>query len=87
MAHVFLPPSLHALTGKVTQIDVAGATVGEVIDSLEQRFPGVKARLVTDDLLRLGLVAGIDAKVKGRSLAQSVNPESELHFLTSLSGG
>ena len=49
---VRIPTALRALTGGADEVASSGATVAEVIDDLEARFPGVRARLCDDRGLR-----------------------------------
>jgi MoaD family protein len=46
---VKVPTILRAHTGGEGQVDGEGGTVREVLEDLEGRFPGIRARLVTDD--------------------------------------
>jgi sulfur-carrier protein len=46
---VKIPTQLRALTAGAAEVEAAGATVGEVINDLERRHPGLKERLVDDD--------------------------------------
>jgi MoaD family protein len=46
---VKVPTILRAHTDGEGQVDGEGATVREVLDNLEGRYPGIRARLVTDD--------------------------------------
>ena len=45
MATVFIPSSLRRYTAGQSKADVSGSTINEVIDNLEQQYPGVKSRL------------------------------------------
>jgi molybdopterin synthase sulfur carrier subunit len=46
---VKVPTILRAHTGGEGQVDGEGGTVRELLEDLEGRFPGIRARLVTDD--------------------------------------
>jgi len=43
---VRIPAALRTLTGGADEVKAAGGTVGDVIDDLEKRHPGMKDRLV-----------------------------------------
>lgn len=45
MANVRIPTPLRKLTEGKEEVTVSGATVGEVITSLEAAYPGIKARI------------------------------------------
>lgn len=46
---VKVPTILRTHTGGEGQVDGEGGTVREVLEDLEGRFPGIRARLVTDN--------------------------------------
>ena len=48
MATVFVPTMLQAITGGVKQVEVEAANVRQVIDRLEELYPGIKHRLVEE---------------------------------------
>ena len=43
---VRIPAALRTLTGGADEVKAAGGTVGDVIDDLDKRHPGMKDRLV-----------------------------------------
>ncbi len=43
---VRIPAALRTLTGGADEVKAVGGTIGEVIDDLDQRHPGMKDRLV-----------------------------------------
>jgi sulfur-carrier protein len=45
---VRIPTILRQYTGGEKQVKADGASVGSLMDDLDTRFPGLKARLVTD---------------------------------------
>ena len=49
---VRIPTPLRTLTGGADEVPVAGATVREVIDNLEQKHPGLRERLCDDKGVR-----------------------------------
>jgi len=49
---VRIPTPLRSLTGGEEQVKVSGSTVREVIDRLEQTYPGVRERLLDDKGVR-----------------------------------
>ena len=87
MPRVFIPPLLRPLTEGRDIIDIAGQSVGELIDALDRQFPGLRARLVEGDRLKPGLSIGIGTKVSSRGLSSKVGPDDEVHFLPAIGGG
>lgn len=46
---VRIPTPLRRVTDGQDKVSAEGATLGEVIDSMESQFPGIKARICDDD--------------------------------------
>ena len=90
MPTVFIAMPLRRFTGGQTTVQLPGATLREVIEELESRFPGVKARLVDEDdpdRLTPGLSAIVDGEATVLGLRQKLEPDSEVHFLPAIAGG
>lgn len=49
MSTVRIPPVLRANAGGNKQVDVSGATVGDVLTGLVERFPSLGGQLLTPD--------------------------------------
>lgn len=49
---VRIPTPLRTLTGGADEVNATGATVGEVIEELEKRYPGVRDRLLDEKGVR-----------------------------------
>jgi molybdopterin synthase sulfur carrier subunit len=84
---VWIPSLLQSLTRGEDKITVPGATVQELIDNLEVRYPGVKERLCDRGELRPHIAVAIDGDVSPEGLEQDVQESSEVHFIPALSGG
>ena len=90
MARVFIPPPMRELTGGQTVVDVPGRTLVQVIDNLEQRYPGIRERLIDDeDSTRLmpGTAAVVDGDAVIDGLRHELAPDTEVHFLPAMAGG
>ncbi len=89
MAVVWVPALYRDLTAGAETVTIPGATVREIIENLEVRFPGMKARLYRDDeeRLRPGMAVVVDGEVTRQKLRHSVGENSEVHFLPAISGG
>jgi molybdopterin synthase sulfur carrier subunit len=46
---VRIPPVLRAAAGGAKEVEVGGATVGDVLGALVERYPGLRGQLLTDD--------------------------------------
>ena len=78
MATVSIPTILRTHTGGEKSVEASGATVSEVIDDLEARHGGLRARLITNGALHrfvnvyvddedVRFAGGLDAPVKDTS--------------------
>jgi molybdopterin synthase sulfur carrier subunit len=84
---VQIPASLRRLTGGVTEAVVSGATLREVIEGLEERFPTIRERLCEGERLRPGLAVAINSKISSTGLFTPVPAGAEVNFLPALAGG
>ncbi len=48
MTKVGVPGQLRGYTGGRAEVEASGATLGEVLDDLERRFPGFRFRVVDE---------------------------------------
>jgi molybdopterin converting factor small subunit len=87
MARVWIPPQLRDLTGGSETADVPGSNVGQVIEALERRFPGLRERLCPGGAVRAGLAVVVDGQVARFGLLETTGPDSEVHFLPAVTGG
>ncbi len=78
MATVSIPTILRTHTGGAKSVEASGTTVAEVIDDLESRHSGLRARLITNGALHrfvnvyvddedVRFAGGLDAPVKDSS--------------------
>ena len=49
MAKVRIPTPLQGVSGNRAELEVAGATIAQVLDNLEKQCPGMKSRLCDAD--------------------------------------
>ncbi len=49
MSTVRIPPVLRPAAGHNKQLDVPGATIGEVLQGLVSQYPNLRQQLLTDD--------------------------------------
>lgn len=87
MPTVFIPPLLRELTAGKEQVNVTGKNVRQVIDNLEDQFPGVLERLCSGNELKPGLSVAVGSNVSNLGLFQKVDEDSEVHFLPAVGGG
>ena len=84
---VTLPPALVRLfPGSVRRVELAAATVGDMIDALDQRWPGMRDRLC-DSTPRIRRHVNVFIAGARASLATRLAPGAEVTILTAISGG
>jgi molybdopterin synthase sulfur carrier subunit len=87
MVTVFVPTMLQPLTGGVRQVDVPARNVRQLVDQLDQLFPGMKDRLVDDGQIRSNLAVSIDGEISRLGLMERLDEASEVHFVPAIGGG
>jgi molybdopterin synthase sulfur carrier subunit len=87
MAKVYIPAQWRDLTGTTTVLDLEGASLKQIIDALERRFPGIAGRVCDEGQISAGLAVSIDGDISSRGLLAPVAPTSEIHFLPAIGGG
>ena len=63
MATVFIPTMLQTLTEGVKQVECEGRNVRQIINGLDELYPGFKDRLLEDGEIRSNLAVAIDGEV------------------------
>ena len=90
MSTVWIPPVLRASAGGAKQLDIAGATVGAVIDALIAAHPSLGSQIRTPDG---GLNRFVNVYVNGQDVryldgeATPVAAADEVRLLPAMAGG
>ena len=87
MAIIFIPTMLQKMTGGTQQIDMAARNVRQVIERLDELYPGIKERLVEDGEILPNLAIAIDGDVAVMGMLEKVGENSEVHFVPAIGGG
>ncbi len=87
MATVHIPSLMRDLTHGQAQVAAPGRTVRQVIDALEELYPGTKGRLCVAGRLKAEVMVSVDGRAARLGLAQPVGEQSEIRFLPVVSGG
>ena len=87
MATVYIPTMLLPVTGGIKQVQVEATSVRQVINGLEEQFPGIRDRLMEGNQVRPNLAVSIDGEVARMGLLERVQGTSEVHFVPAISGG
>ena len=87
MATVFIPTMLQPMTGGVKQVDLEARNVRQVVERLEQLYPGIRDKLVEENRIRPNLAVSIDGEVGRMGLLEKLGEDSEVHFVPAIGGG
>lgn len=90
MSVVRIPTVLRPQVGGNKELELAGSTVGEVVDALTAQYPSLKAQLLTDEGT---LNRFVNVYVNGQDvryldgLATAVAERDEVRLLPAMAGG
>ena len=87
MPHVAIPSLLRNLTDGEERVTLPGTTIREVIDNLEHRYPGMKARLCEDDRIKPGIAVYVNGILTRGAIRERIAEDAEIHFLPAIGGG
>ena len=87
MAKIFIPTMLQSLTAGVKQVDLDARNVRQIIERLEELYPGMENRLIEDGEIRPNLAIAIDGDVAIMGMLEKVEENSEVHFVPAIGGG
>ena len=87
MATVFIPSMLRPSADNREWVDVPGSTVHEVIERLTAAYPELQSRLLEEGQLRGNISVAIDGEISTLGLLDSLEDDSEVHFVAAISGG
>jgi len=84
---VFVPTPLRSYTGQRADVEAEGATVGQLLDDLNQRYPGIRFRMVDEqDAIRPHIRVFVNGE-QVRGLDTQLRASDEMQILQALSGG
>ena len=87
MATIFIPTMLQKMTDGAQKVDMEVRNVRQVIERLEELYPGIRDRLLEDGDISPNIAVAIDGDVAIMGLLQRVGQNSEVHFVPAIGGG
>jgi sulfur-carrier protein len=90
MATVRIPTPLRKLTNGKEEVSASGATVGELLASLETQFPGIKERICDDagKVRRFVNIFTNDEDIRFlKNLETPVKESDEISIVPAIAGG
>ena len=84
---VFVPQQLRNYTNGATRVKVTGTTVDAALSDLDQRFPGIRFRVIDEQgRIRMHMRIFVDGE-RVLEIGAGVPARGELHIFGALSGG
>lgn len=78
---------MQELTNGCSTITVPGDKVRHVINNLDERYPGIKERLVDGHKIKSNISVAVDGVISPMGMLEEVQENSEVHFLPAIGGG
>lgn len=84
---VYIPTQLRSYTGDQATVEVAGATLADLLAELDRRFPGLHFRIIDEqDRIRQHIIIYVN-QARALSLAEPLRPQDSVRIIGALSGG
>ncbi|MEO6723883.1 MAG: MoaD/ThiS family protein [Blastocatellia bacterium] len=84
---VIIPSPLLSYTNQSKEVEANGATVAELLQDLNRRFPGIRFRMIDEqDTIRPHMKIFVNGE-QTWSLDVALQSSDEVHILQALSGG
>jgi molybdopterin converting factor small subunit len=82
-----LPSPLASYTGNRRQVEAAGATLAELFDDLDRRYPGIRFRVIDEQgAIRPHIKVFVNRR-QAPDIARALDPADEVLVVAALSGG
>ena len=82
-----IPSPLRSYTAQHAEVDVAGSTLEETLAALDQRYPGLRFRIITEqDTIRPHIRIFVNEE-QAQDLAVALQPDDQVYIICALSGG
>ena len=87
MATVLIPSPLRSLCAGAAILEVAGATLGEILRAVDVRCPGFYDRAVDEGRLRPELSIALNGHAFRYGLTEPIAPTDEVTIVPAIGGG
>ena len=85
--NIHIPSALRSYTKQQSEVQVEGATLREVLSSLDARYPGFRFRIVTEqDKIRPHIRIFVNDE-QAQGLLAPLEPQDRIYIVCALSGG
>jgi len=84
---VLLPTPLASYTSHRREVEASGATLAELLEDLDRRYPGLRFRVIDEqDAIRPHIKIFVN-RVQACGIDRALAPEDEILVVAALSGG
>ena len=87
MAEVWMSTRMQRFSGGRERVQVLGATVRQIVNNLDQEYPGMKDVLCINNEIDPAIAGVIDGETSNLGRLDKVNENSEVHFIPAMAGG
>ena len=87
MAEVWMSTRMQRFSGGREKVQVLGATVRQIVNNLDQEYPGMKDVLCINNEIDPAIAVVIDGETSNLGMLDKVNENSEVHFIPAMAGG
>ena len=87
MTTVLIPSQLYAYTGGASRVAASGRTIEAVLDDLDQRYPGLKFRVIDEQARIRRHMRLFIGQTEARNVGEALAEGDELLIFGALSGG
>lgn len=84
---VILPTPLAAYTANAREVEAGGATLDQLFDDLDRRYPGLRFRVIDEQGAIRPHIKMFVNRVQAASIAAPLGPADEVLVVAALSGG
>lgn len=84
---VYIPGPLRSYTRNQGEVEGVGSTVGEVLDSLESQYPGIRFRMIDEQGSVRPHIRFFINKEEARTTSVAVRASDEFQIICAVSGG
>lgn len=85
--NVHIPSALRSYTNQQSDVHADGSTLGDVLSSLDARYPGFRFRIVTEqDRIRPHIRIFVNDE-QTQELVAPLDPQDRIYIVCALSGG
>jgi sulfur-carrier protein len=87
MTRVIIPTQLRSYTSGRSEVEAAGATLGDVLVDLDRQFPGFRFRVIDEqDRVRRHVIIFVGAE-REENLGATIPSGADVQIVGALSGG